>query len=438
MNQTASNNIGSNSSLSFEQFNSYDPYFTNNEGNELFLALAKPEIVQDPYPYYHYLYSKGPINWLPDKTRPSKGYYMVHDYSIIEELFKSSKVGNDDAHLNWSDEQRTKIEKLTKVNPYIRMVNHWLINLDPPEHTKNRSIMNKVFTPKRVRELNDPIYNLANSLVNDIKDKNTFNLLTDFAYPFPILVIASLLGVPSNDLNVFKKWANTLLVMFKQEELNQQERNLLNKDVLEMQKFFAKLLQEKRKNPSNDLISDLVMNNDSEIPQETIIDHLIGLLFAGHETTKNLIANGAYHLLKHPDQISLLQNDSSLYPNAVEEALRYDAPVQYDFRYSYDDFDFNGSKIKPGFPIGMMIGSANRNESSNPDPDSFDITRKNIKHLSFARGVHYCLGAPLARLEGKIAFETLFTSFKNLQLAEQPKYRIQPGFRGLESLMVKI
>lgn len=430
-------NTSSVTSRKYDEFKSYDKYFTNNEGNELFITLGKPEIIQDPYPYYHYLYSKGPINWTPDKTLPSKGRYMIHDYKIIEELFKSPKLGNDESYANWTEEDRVKIAKMYQINPALRMANKWLINIDPPDHTKMRTFMNKVFTPKRVRELAEPIKDITNSLIDSIDGKNGFNLLNEFAYPLPIYVIASLLGVPNEHLQTFKNWAKIILTLFNQLELNPEQKALANNEVLEMEKYFGGLLQERKKDPKDDLISSLAMEDETEVSQEAIIANLILLLFAGHETTMNLIGNGTYHLLKHPDQISMLQNDASLYPNAVEESLRYDSPVQYDFRRSYADFEFDGYEIKAGYPIGMMIGSANRNESSNPDPDTYDITRKNIKHLSFARGIHYCLGAPLARLEGKIAFETLFTKFKDLHLTEEPKYRLHPAFRGLQSLKVK-
>ena len=428
--------------MSHDEFKSYEPFFTNNEGRKLMLALSKPEILQNPYPYYQYLYSKGPINWIPDTTIPSKGYYIVHDYSILEELFKSSKAGKDRSSphwtANWTDEERKEFEKMTETNPFFQMaIKNWMLNRDSTAHAKTRSLMNKVFTTKRVQDLSDPISNIANSLIDNIDGNTTFNLLTEFAYPLPILVIASLLGVPDNNLKTFKKWANVILLMFKEDDLTSEESVVINMTVLEMRKYFGELLQKRKRNPENDLISALTMEKEPGISQQAIEDNLILLLFAGHETTMNLIANGTYHFLEHPDQLSLLQNDPNLYPNAVEEALRYDSPVQYVHRQTYEDFEFNSLKIKANYNVTMMIGSANRNESSNADPDVFDITRKDIKHSSFGKGIHYCLGAPLARLEGRIAFETIFTKFKKLKLVEKPIYRNNTVFRGLESLMIK-
>lgn len=423
--------------MSFEEFKSFEPYFSNNEGGNLILALAKPEIIQNPYPYYHYLYSKGPISWLPDKKWPSTGYYMIHDYAIIDELLKSTNVGGDVSHANWTDEQKKNFLKMAEINPYIRMGRNWMLGSDPPDHTKIRSLMNKVFTPSRVRELSDSIYEITNSLLDSIDSKNPFNLLAEYAYPVPVLVIAALLGVPTKDLATFKKWTKIIIITLNGQELDEQQSAEVNKTVLEMREYFGKLLKERESNPANDLISDLAKEQKTEVSQQVILDNLILLLVAGHETTMNLISNGTYHLLQNPEQISMLRDDSGLYPNAVDEALRYDSPVQFTSRRSYIDFEFNGYTIKSGMPMYLMLSSANRNTSSNPRPDVFDITREKINYLSFSRGIHYCLGAPLAKLEGKIAFETLFTRLKNLQLVEKPKYRNHVNLRGLESLILK-
>ena len=178
--------------MSFEDFQSFEPYFSNNEGGVLLQVLGKPKILQNPYSYYHYLYSKGPVIWLPDKAWPSTGYYMVHDYSILEELLKSPRVGGDISHANWTDEQMKKFQQMAEINPYVRMGRNWMLSNDPPSHTKIRSLMNKVFTPSRVRELSDSIYNITNSLIDNINTNNKFNLLSEFAYPVPVLVIAAL------------------------------------------------------------------------------------------------------------------------------------------------------------------------------------------------------------------------------------------------------
>ena len=346
--------------VSYDEFKAFEPYFSNNEGNKLMLALSKPEIIQNPYPYYKFLYSKGPVNWIPEKSSPAKGFYIIHDYSILEELLKSSKVGKDRnaPHWtkNWNEEERMEFQNMNKTIPYAKMaLINWMLNRDEPVHGKTRSVFNKVFTSKRVKDLVNPITDLANLLADDIDTKNEFNLLAEFAYPLPILVLASLLGVPRNNIITFKKWANVLLLLFKEEDLTSDETRIVNNTVLEMRKYFGELLQIRKKNPENDLISALAMEEDSVLTLESIQDNLILLLFAGHETTMILIANGSYHLLNHPDQLSLLRNDSNLYSNAVEEALRYDSPVQYVNRTTYEDLEFNGHEIKSGFLIRMMF-----------------------------------------------------------------------------------
>lgn len=420
----------------FKEFREYEKYFTNNEGDKLFLAMEKPAILQNLYHFYDFLRSKGDKIWIPDKNLLVGGFYMVHDYDIINEVLKSKDAGVKNTYADLTDEKRKEIEKIAEKNPYYKMARRWMLFNDPPAQVKIRTLMNKVFTPGRLRELSDPILEITNSLIDNVPNDSPFDLLKGFAYPLPVLVIASLLGVPTDDLPTFKRWsANVFNTLGNNNDPNRLTET--NQTVVEMRAFFKNLLTEREKNPLTDLISALAIEKNTEISEESIIDNLILLLVAGHETTMNLISNGTYHLLEHSDQLSLLKDNPELYPNAVEEAVRYDSPVQSTARWSYADLTFDNFTIKAGQHIHLMLASANRNESSNPNPNVFDITRKEIKQLSFGRGVHYCLGAPLAKLEGQIAFEALFNRFKNLQIVEQPVYRNNMIFRGFNSLILK-
>ena len=367
---------------------------------------------------------------------PSGGFYFVHDYNIINELLTSKDVGRDNSYADWPDDKRKEVEKILEENPYHKMASRWMLFIDPPAHTKIRSLMNKVFTPGHLRELASPITDITNSLLDKIPTSNPFNLLTELAYPLPVLVISSLLGVPTDDLPTFKKWSASVINALGNNE-DPDRLAETNRTVVEMRAYFKKLLAEREKNPLTDLISALAKEKNTEISQEAIIDNLILLLVAGHETTMNLIGNGTKLLLEHADQLSLLRDNHELYPNAVEEAVRYDSPVQMTGRRTYTDFTFDNHSIKAGSLVELMLASANRNESSNPNLNAFDVTRKEIKHLSFGRGVHYCLGAPLAKLEGQIAFEALFSRFKNLKVVEQPIYRNNTNFREFNSLILQ-
>lgn len=424
--------------MSFEDLKKFEPYFSNNEGGKLMAAFASPDILQNPYPYYHFLQSKGQVSYLADETYLSKGYYMIHDYDVITELLKSRNSGRDFSYANSSEEEMKEMRNLVEKTPFIKMVDNWMLIKDPPIHTDYRTLMNKVFTPGRLRELSQPVTDITNSLLEKIENKEKFDFIAEFAYPLPVLVIASLLGVPTKDLHLFKKWSKSLIITLQGIKIT--DPNLaqeINTNVLEMRAYFKKLLAERESNPAADLISALAQEKNHDFSEVEIIDNLALILLAGHETTMNLIGNGVYHLLKHPDQLVLIKDNIELCPNAVEEALRYDAPIQILGRYSYTDLTFKDYTIKAGFNISVMLASANRNSASNENPDVFDITRKNIKHVSFGQGIHYCIGAPLARLEGKIAFESVFDKFKNLQIAAEPKFQNNIAIRGLETLLVK-
>ena len=300
-----------------------------------------------------------------------------------------------------------------------------LLNSDPPYHRKLRSIVDTLFVPIEISKLEPRIENIANELIDQIVEKNntTMDLITDFAYPLPATVIAELLGVPSGDRDTFREWADNIVSL----EINSDNDSIKNADktVSDMDIYFIKLIEKKKKWPSNDLISHIVSAKvDGHSLSEKEVLSFCGLLLnAGHVTTVNLIGNLVFSLLENPYELKQLQeNQKTLIKPAIEETLRYRSPVQLVVRTANTDVTLSEGRkeeerqeIKKGQGLVLYLGSANHDEAIYTEPEIFDITRENLRHLAFGNGIHFCLGAPLARLEGQIALRIILERFKDLQ-----------------------
>ena len=303
-----------------------------------------------------------------------------------------------------------------------------LLNTDPPYHRKLRSVVDTLFVPIEISRLGPRIENIANSLIDNIieKDNNTMDLITDFAYPLPATVIAELLGVPSEDQDTFHQWADNIVSL----EINNDVDSIrkADKTVTDMDIYFSNLIEKKKKTPTNDLISHIIKAkvDGHSLSEKEILSFCSLLLNAGHVTTVNLIGNLIFSLLENPQEFKRLQeNQNSLIKPAIEETLRYRSPVQFLVRTAKDNMILseNGKEggiqqkqeIQKGQGLVLYIGSANHDETIFTDPERFDITRKNLRHLGFGNGIHFCLGAPLARLEGQIALRIILERLENLQ-----------------------
>jgi cytochrome P450 len=292
-----------------------------------------------------------------------------------------------------------------------------------------RSIVDTLFVPIEIAKLEPRIENIANELIDNIikKDSTTMDLITDFAYPLPATVIAELLGVPSEDRDTFRQWADNIVSLEITSDSDIDSIRKANKTVTDMDIYFNKLIEKKKKMPTNDLISHIIkakVDGHSLFGKE-ILSFCSLLLNAGHVTTVNLIGNLVFSLLENPQEFKRLQESkNSLIKSTIEETLRYRSPVQFLFRIANADVTLSEEsgkkrvqkqKIQKGQGITLFLGSANHDESIFTDPERFDITRKNLRHLGFGTGIHFCLGAPLARLEGKIALRIILERFENLQ-----------------------
>ena len=314
-----------------------------------------------------------------------------------------------------------------------------LLNSDPPEHTRLRSLVAEAFTPKTVERLAPRIREIAEELLDTVPAEGRFDLVETFSHPLPVIVIAEILGVPSSDRASFKRWSDEAIIAIELRGQGPGRHPLGGRAFPALREYFTALIEARRREPRDDLISGLVRAEveGSRLTQDELIHLLILLLVAGNETTRDLIGNTVLALLEHPQQLALLRGDPSLAPNAIEEVLRYSAPAQYMSRRAKAATAVGEARIEAGEEAVLWFGSANRDERVFTNADSFDIRRTNAsRHLTFGIGTHFCLGAPLARLEGAIAIEALLSRFTEIRRADDRVLPRMPSLqhRGVRSL----
>ena len=311
-----------------------------------------------------------------------------------------------------------------------------MLGTDYDDHKRLRALVSKAFTNRHIQALEPRIREIAEQLVNDFLDTGEVDLVEAYAFPLPIIVICELLGVPVEDRDNFRRWSHAFIGIRDEEAYNGQP-------LAEFVEYIAQMISARRANPRDDLISGLVHAEEDgqRLSEQELFSMIALLIVAGHETTVGLIANGMLALLQHPDQAALLRRDPELIDNAIEEFLRYDGPVEMAVtRYAAEDCEVGGVLIKRGTPVLVILAAADRDPEIFEAADSLDVTRQSNKHMGFGYGVHYCVGAPLARLEARIAFDTLLKHIPNLQLsvpAVQLKYTDSPVVHGLVRLPVE-
>jgi cytochrome P450 len=314
-----------------------------------------------------------------------------------------------------------------------------MLFLDPPDHTRVRSRVNKAFTSRVVEGLRPRMQAIIDGLLDRAQEAGRMDVVQDFAYPLPAIVIAELLGVPAEDRGQFIKWSGDFGTLLE-DGVSLEGAVQALRGVVEFISYFRALIAARRNAPRDDLLQGLIAareQNDA-LSEEELLGNCILLLAAGHGTTTHLIGNGTLALLRHPDQLRRLRDDPSLAPSAVNELLRYDSPVQMTGRVAVVEMRIGGKTIEPGQGVTLRLGAANRDPERFPDPDRLDLARPDLRHVAFGHGIHFCVGAPLARIEGQMAFTSLLTRFPTLDLeTDTPDW--EPGivFRGLRSLPVR-
>jgi cytochrome P450 len=384
-------------------------------------------MLADPYPYYAHLRSTDPVHWADQF-----GGWVLTRYADVITVLRSPDASSE----------RTAAARL-QVEPEFQAIyeirSHAMLNADAPRHTRLRLLVNKAFTPKTVEELAPFIRKFVDEALGAAQARGRMNVMTDLAFPLPATVIAEMLGVPPVDRDRFKKWSDDSIASVGNLPSNLSPE-VLRKSITAMeqlQNYFKGIIAQRRAEPRDDLISALVKAQEEgdRLSEEELLANSALLLNAGHETTTNLIGNGTLALLRHPDQMRRLRDDPSLIHSGIEELLRYDSPVQFTSRVLKADMEISGKLMKAGQTVLLLLGAANRDPGQFPDPDRLDVGRTDNKHVAFGLGSHFCLGAPLARLEGRIVFEAMLHRIPNMRLdGPPPRYRQNFNLRGLESL----
>ena len=314
-----------------------------------------------------------------------------------------------------------------------------MLDLDPPDHTRLRSLVSKAFTPRSVTALKPRIEEIVEELLDGVDGERQFDLIDSFAFPLPVIVIAEMLGVPAQDLEQFKEWSNDIVVSLEPVQTREQ-RERFRRSEQELHEYFEGIIEQRRQDPQDDLVSALLAAEEEgdRLSHGELLATLLLLLEAGNETTRNLIGNGMLALLRNPEELKRLKEQPELIDSAIDELLRYDSPVQLDGRTLVEDVEMGGKRMRAGQQVVAVVGAANRDPAAFTEPNRLDIGRQEKSHISFGRGIHYCLGASLAKLEGQIALASLLERFSSIRLAAVPRQRKQVVLRGVEDLLVEV
>jgi len=396
--------------------------------------LFNPDFKANPYPTYAQLRSDAPIRRVP--LPDGRGMWLVTRYEDVSAIFRDERFVKDWRNA-MTPEQLAQVPAIPEV---MKPLTSNMLDTDPPDHERLRALVSKAFTPRLIERMRPRVQEIADTLLDAVRDKGEMDLIDDYAFPLPITVIAELLGVPAEDRDRFREWSNAAVSGDTTQEYIEK---VLLPHMQAFTDYLRAMFDEKRKNPKDDLISALVQAEEAgdKLSEDELMAMVFLLLVAGHETTVNLIGNGSLALLQHPDQLRKLREDPALIKPAIEELLRYDGPVETSTeRFAREDIAIGGTVIPRGEMVMVVIASADHDPDRFQDPDALDITRADNKHLAFGKGIHFCLGAPLARMEGQIAINTLLRRMPNLRLKYSPESLTwRPGMvlRGLKALPVE-
>ncbi|MFE5965548.1 cytochrome P450 [Streptomyces sp. NPDC056463] len=395
------------------------------------------EFATDPYPAYAWLREHAPVHRA--KLPSGVEAWLVTRYADARQALADQRLSKNPAHHD--EPAHAKGKTGIPGERKAELMTH-LLNIDPPDHTRLRRLVSKAFTPRRVAEFAPRVQELTDRLIDAFAAKGEADLIHEFAFPLPIYAICDLLGVPPEDQDDFRDWAGMMI------RHGGGPRGGVARSVKKMRGYLAELIHRKRLDPGDDLISGLIKASDhgEHLTENEAAAMAFILLFAGFETTVNLVGNGVYALLRNPGQrerlqASLAAGERGLLETGVEELLRYDGPVELaTWRYAMEPLTIGGQRIPAGDPVLVVLAAADRDPARFDEPDTLDLSRRDNQHLGYGHGIHYCIGAPLARLEGQIALATLLTRLPDLRLAADPadlRWRGGLIMRGLRTLPVE-
>jgi len=386
--------------------------------------FANPALRANPYPAYRFLREAAPM-W-----RAPTGHWIVSTHAGCTQVLRDPLMGREDPRLKSPE---------ALAEPAVQRLTRMMLFVDPPVHTRLRGLVSKAFNARRMEALRPRIEAIVDDLIDRVQAQGSMCVIRDFAHRLPVTVICDMLGVPESDRGPFLEESTVRGRVLDPVPMTRAEMDDANTATLASEDYFRGLLAYRRANPGDDLATALVQAReaDERLSDDEILANISLLFGAGHETTTNLIGNGVLALHRNPAELARLQADPSLIPNAVEELLRYDSPVQLTGRVALQDMDVMGEHVAQGEEVITLLGAANHDPAAFPgDPDVLDVTRPGVRAISFGGGLHYCLGAQLARIEGEIAFRRLFERLPNMRLrdAENVQWKTTVTLRGLIEL----
>ena len=390
------------------------------------LDPVDPDFYNNPYPYYHEIRAKAPaFKW------DHYGHWCFARHEDVNALLRDRRFGRQILHVA-SREELGWPDIADHVKPFYAFEQHSLLELEPPVHTRLRSLVNRSFLSRQVERLRPMIADLANGLIDRFEDKGEADLLPDFATPIPVIVICELLGVPPDMAQQLLAWSHDMVAMY-QARRDRAIEDAAVKATVEFSAFMRGYVSERRKNPGNDLLSELIRAEEQgqKLSEDELVTTAVLLLNAGHEATVHAIGNGIKTLLEQDIRLGIGEGH-------VEETLRIDAPLHLFTRYALEDIEFAGIRFRKGEVVGLMLGAANRDPERFPEPDRFDPSHEPNPHVSFGAGIHFCIGAPLARLELEVSVDRLARLLPEVQLAAEPEYHPTFVIRGLTALELTV
>lgn len=390
------------------------------------------ERLADPSPYFAAMSAQDPVHW-NERFRA----WFVHKHEDVLWALRHPAFSSDRVRPVY--EQRLSEEKRAERQPTFDVLRHWMVFLDPPEHTRLRKLVMPAFSPRAVGAMRSRVEEVVKETLADLEGRGSFDFIQDFAYPIPAIVIAELIGVPAEHRDQFKKWSDDILTLVFGAEGEADRRKRAQQGLVDLTDYLRKLIAEIRKDPGDNIISSLVQAHEVEPPlsDDEIVSTCALLVFGGHETTTNLIANGTRQLLLHPDQWNLLRDEPALIGPAVEELLRFDGPSRLEARRLVEDVELRGKQLRAGDTVFLVQSAANRDPEVFSEPDRLDIARAKNPHVGFGFGVHHCLGNFLARLEANVAFLAVIEALPDLALDGQETWHTTMMSRGMKTMPVR-
>ena len=394
-----------------------------------------PAFLSDPFPLYRRMREEDPVHWSPRLKS-----WVLTRYDDIKAICLDREVSSDRLRPYFAT---LPGEEAARIGQIVRYLTHWMVFRDPPEHTRLRRLTSKVFNLQSMNAMRPAAEELTQWLFERIGNRREIDFVADFAGPLPALVIMAMLGVPREELAKVKRMSDEMALFIGSSRMSQDKYDIAESATKEMAAFFLELIQDRKKNPQKDLLSQLVQLDDDgdRLSEDELVATCILLLFAGHETTTNHIANGLLSLLSFPSELNALRDQPEIAQRAIEELLRYDGPSGAQVRVVKVEQEMRGKLLKPGDRVFIMLNAANRDPEAYEQPDRLHLSRGGPAHLTFGFGMHICLGFPLARMEGQVALPAVVRHWREMALAV-PEERIEwlnsMVFRGMKAMPLRV